>query len=116
MIRNLGDRGDTCLDSAAKRDDFHKPIGLWPCHSQGGNQQRRRNQEETKPAWTTLEVTSYCIHVMELRKPDVVLRFTPSCNSANQQQEVHGVVSRQAEDHNGPVQRQQQAEVARSKL
>ncbi|GFQ97140.1 putative polypeptide N-acetylgalactosaminyltransferase 9 [Trichonephila clavata] len=38
QIRNLGDGGDTCLDSAAKRDDFHKPIGLWPCHSQGGNQ------------------------------------------------------------------------------
>ncbi|XP_055924805.1 putative polypeptide N-acetylgalactosaminyltransferase 9 isoform X2 [Argiope bruennichi] len=37
-IRNLGDGGDTCLDSAAKRDDFHKPVGLWPCHSQGGNQ------------------------------------------------------------------------------
>ncbi|GFW15879.1 putative polypeptide N-acetylgalactosaminyltransferase 9 [Trichonephila clavipes] len=37
-IRNLGEGGDTCLDSAAKRDDFHKPIGLWPCHSQGGNQ------------------------------------------------------------------------------
>jgi len=29
---------DQCVDSAAKREDLHKAVGLWPCHSQGGNQ------------------------------------------------------------------------------
>ncbi|XP_015912972.1 putative polypeptide N-acetylgalactosaminyltransferase 9 isoform X2 [Parasteatoda tepidariorum] len=37
-IRNLGDGADTCLDSPAKREDFEKPIMMWPCHLQGGNQ------------------------------------------------------------------------------
>ncbi|XP_054713959.1 putative polypeptide N-acetylgalactosaminyltransferase 9 [Uloborus diversus] len=37
-VRNLGDGADTCLDSPARRDDLHKPVGLWPCHGQGGNQ------------------------------------------------------------------------------
>lgn len=27
-----------CLDSPAKRNDMHKPVGLYPCHNQGGNQ------------------------------------------------------------------------------
>lgn len=27
-----------CIDSAGKREDLHKPVGLWPCHNQGGNQ------------------------------------------------------------------------------
>lgn len=27
-----------CIDSAAKPEDMHLEIGLWPCHSQGGNQ------------------------------------------------------------------------------
>ncbi|XP_023709532.1 putative polypeptide N-acetylgalactosaminyltransferase 9 isoform X3 [Cryptotermes secundus] len=27
-----------CVDSACKPDDLHKPVGLWPCHKQGGNQ------------------------------------------------------------------------------
>jgi len=27
-----------CLDSAARPEDLHKPVGLWPCHTQGGNQ------------------------------------------------------------------------------
>ncbi|KAK6620257.1 putative polypeptide N-acetylgalactosaminyltransferase 9 [Polyplax serrata] len=27
-----------CLDSQCKADDMHKPVGLWPCHKQGGNQ------------------------------------------------------------------------------
>ncbi|CAG2112625.1 unnamed protein product [Medioppia subpectinata] len=39
-VRNLG--GDSpskmCLDSAARKGDYHKPIGLYPCHNQGGNQ------------------------------------------------------------------------------
>jgi len=29
---------DQCVDSAAKREDLHKAVGLWPCHNQGGNQ------------------------------------------------------------------------------
>lgn len=29
---------DQCVDSAAKPGDMHMPIGLWPCHGQGGNQ------------------------------------------------------------------------------
>ena len=35
-IRNI----DThiCIDSNAKPADLHKPVGLWPCHNQGGNQ------------------------------------------------------------------------------
>lgn len=32
-----GDR-ELCLDSACKPEDMHKPVGLWPCHGQGGNQ------------------------------------------------------------------------------
>jgi len=27
-----------CVDSASKPGDMHKPVGVWPCHSQGGNQ------------------------------------------------------------------------------
>ncbi|XP_065337982.1 putative polypeptide N-acetylgalactosaminyltransferase 9 [Cloeon dipterum] len=27
-----------CIDSACKPEDHHKPVGLWPCHKQGGNQ------------------------------------------------------------------------------
>jgi len=27
-----------CLDSAIRPNDLHKPVGLWPCHNQGGNQ------------------------------------------------------------------------------
>lgn len=29
---------EICIDSAAKPGDMHMPIGLWPCHGQGGNQ------------------------------------------------------------------------------
>lgn len=36
QIHNLGT--GQCVDSAAKPDDNHKPVGLWPCHGQGGNQ------------------------------------------------------------------------------
>ena len=25
-----------CVDSAAKKEDLHKAVGLWPCHNQGG--------------------------------------------------------------------------------
>nr|XP_053630695.1 putative polypeptide N-acetylgalactosaminyltransferase 9 isoform X3 [Cherax quadricarinatus] len=31
-------RTGQCVDSAAKPEDNHKPVGLWPCHGQGGNQ------------------------------------------------------------------------------
>jgi len=35
-LRNPGQ--SMCLDSAVRPDNMHKPVGLWPCHSQGGNQ------------------------------------------------------------------------------
>lgn len=41
-IRNLGGvslgLSAMCLDSAAHKTDMHKPVGLYPCHEQGGNQ------------------------------------------------------------------------------
>ncbi|XP_022237752.1 putative polypeptide N-acetylgalactosaminyltransferase 9 [Limulus polyphemus] len=37
-VRNLGEGSTTCLDSPARRDDLYKPVGLYPCHRQGGNQ------------------------------------------------------------------------------
>ncbi|XP_074032105.1 polypeptide N-Acetylgalactosaminyltransferase 9 [Leptinotarsa decemlineata] len=37
-VRNFGYGGKTCLDSAARKSDMHKPVGLYPCHRQGGNQ------------------------------------------------------------------------------
>lgn len=27
-----------CVDSAVRPDDMQGPVGLWPCHNQGGNQ------------------------------------------------------------------------------
>lgn len=27
-----------CLDSAARKSDYHKPLGVYPCHGTGGNQ------------------------------------------------------------------------------
>lgn len=27
-----------CLDTPGRKADVHKPIGLYPCHKQGGNQ------------------------------------------------------------------------------
>lgn len=27
-----------CLDSSARKSDFHKPLGVYPCHGSGGNQ------------------------------------------------------------------------------
>lgn len=35
-IRNPA--GHQCIDSPAKSENLHKPVGLWPCHNQGGNQ------------------------------------------------------------------------------
>jgi polypeptide N-acetylgalactosaminyltransferase len=40
-VRNLGIEsasGQMCLDSAAHKQDLHKPVTLYPCHGQGGNQ------------------------------------------------------------------------------
>lgn len=35
-IRNPGE--NMCVDSAVRPNDMHKPVGIWPCHGQGGNQ------------------------------------------------------------------------------
>ncbi|CAG7834739.1 unnamed protein product [Allacma fusca] len=37
-IRNLGLGGNICLDSPATKKQTNKPVGLYPCHGQGGNQ------------------------------------------------------------------------------
>ncbi|TDG49311.1 hypothetical protein AWZ03_004179 [Drosophila navojoa] len=37
-IRNLGYGGRTCLDSPSGKRYLKKPVGLYPCHRQGGNQ------------------------------------------------------------------------------
>ncbi|KAK7873044.1 hypothetical protein R5R35_000337 [Gryllus longicercus] len=37
-VRNLGYGSRTCLDAPARKKDLHKPVGLFPCHRQGGNQ------------------------------------------------------------------------------
>ncbi|XP_066908636.1 putative polypeptide N-acetylgalactosaminyltransferase 9 [Halyomorpha halys] len=37
-VRNLGYGGKTCLDSPARKNNMHKPVGLYPCHNMGGNQ------------------------------------------------------------------------------
>jgi len=37
-IRNMGFHPAYCLDGAARKANLHKPIGLWPCHGQAGNQ------------------------------------------------------------------------------
>ncbi|XP_050350919.1 putative polypeptide N-acetylgalactosaminyltransferase 9 isoform X3 [Nymphalis io] len=36
-IRNVAFE-KTCLDSPTRKSDHHKPVGLYPCHRQGGNQ------------------------------------------------------------------------------
>ncbi|CAH0715713.1 unnamed protein product, partial [Brenthis ino] len=36
-IRNIAFE-KTCLDSPTRKSDHHKPVGLYPCHRQGGNQ------------------------------------------------------------------------------
>uniref|UniRef100_A0AAG5DK26 Polypeptide N-acetylgalactosaminyltransferase n=1 Tax=Anopheles atroparvus TaxID=41427 RepID=A0AAG5DK26_ANOAO len=35
-IRN--EWSNLCIDSAAKPEDMHSPLGVWPCHQAGGNQ------------------------------------------------------------------------------
>ncbi|XP_055328934.1 polypeptide N-acetylgalactosaminyltransferase 5-like [Paramacrobiotus metropolitanus] len=33
-VRNRGEGGRFCLDSASKKNDYHKPITMYPCHNQ----------------------------------------------------------------------------------
>ena len=35
-----------CLDGAARKANLHKPVGLWPCHGQSGNQVRQRTNQQ----------------------------------------------------------------------
>lgn len=37
QIRNVAFQ-KICLDSPTRKSDHHKPVGLYPCHRQGGNQ------------------------------------------------------------------------------
>jgi len=37
-MRNLGHGRKICLDSPARKKDLKKPVGIYPCHDQGGNQ------------------------------------------------------------------------------
>ncbi|CAJ0578510.1 unnamed protein product, partial [Mesorhabditis spiculigera] len=37
-VRNLGGDGRKCLDCMVNKHDKNKPVGLYPCHGQGGNQ------------------------------------------------------------------------------
>jgi hypothetical protein len=39
-----------CIDSAGKSEDLHQPVGLYPCHRQGGNQVRRRRDDGVRRA------------------------------------------------------------------
>ena len=47
-----------CVDSAVKPDDLQGPVGLWPCHNQGGNQvfQRTKNLSLTASSMSILLV------------------------------------------------------------
>ena len=27
-----------CVDSSVDNQNYHKPVNMWPCHNQGGNQ------------------------------------------------------------------------------
>lgn len=44
-----------CIDSAAKPEDMHNPIGLWPCHNQGGNQVLKLSRITEKNTLTRIE-------------------------------------------------------------
>ena len=38
-VRNeAGGKIKMCLDSSARKSDYHKPLGVYPCHGSGGNQ------------------------------------------------------------------------------
>lgn len=40
----MGSGSRYCLDSPARKADFHKPVGLYVCHRQGGNQVNIENK------------------------------------------------------------------------
>uniref|UniRef100_A0A1Q3G2H7 Polypeptide N-acetylgalactosaminyltransferase n=1 Tax=Culex tarsalis TaxID=7177 RepID=A0A1Q3G2H7_CULTA len=37
-VRNMGYGNRTCLDAPGGKKNLRKPVGLYPCHNQGGNQ------------------------------------------------------------------------------
>lgn len=39
-MRNMGLNGRMCLDSEVGKKVQNKPVSLYPCHGQGGNQVR----------------------------------------------------------------------------
>lgn len=38
QVRNSGYGNRTCLDAPGGKKNLKKPVGLYPCHGQGGNQ------------------------------------------------------------------------------
>ena len=40
-----------CIDSAGKPEDLHQPVGLYPCHRQGGNQVHEFRIRENERVW-----------------------------------------------------------------
>ena len=65
QIRNLGAGGRTCLDSPARKKDLKKPVGLYPCHNQGGNQvcnkMKKKKLKRPPPAPLKFIFFYYCI-------------------------------------------------------
>lgn len=59
-MRNLGFGAHTCLDSPARKKDLRKEVGLYPCHSQGGNQ---------------VDTTIYRVHGSPYYKRNLLYRF-----------------------------------------
>ena len=39
-----------CIDSPADHHNYHKPVNMWPCHNQGGNQVSSCNTMSIFPA------------------------------------------------------------------
>ena len=65
-IRNV--ETHICIDSNAQAKDLHKPVGLWPCHNQGGNQywlwskQGEIRRDDTCLDYTGQDVILYPCH------------------------------------------------------
>lgn len=55
---------EVCVDSACKPEDIHKPVGVWPCHSQGGNQVKSRGPHG--PIWLRFVVGALNITLLLL--------------------------------------------------